>query len=199
MAKSSVLQYPALVLNKSWLAIGVTTVKDALSMLFQERAKVVCPKTYTLHGFESWALLPVNEDDPCVRSEKLRIPAPEVIVLNDFNKTVARKVPFTRQNLYKRDGYTCQYCGAQPGSKNLSIDHVVPRAKGGVSSWTNCVLSCLKCNHRKGDRSLRDSGMKLQRKPEAPKWDLMIPPDPALIKESWMQFIPAKYQKQLLG
>jgi 5-methylcytosine-specific restriction endonuclease McrA len=167
-------------------------------MAFQERAKFVCPKTFNLYEFDEWTTISVGEDEPCVRSEKLRIALPEVIVLSDFNKTVSRKVPFTRQNLYKRDAYTCQYCGTQPGSKNLSIDHVVPKSKGGISTWTNCVLSCLKCNHKKGDRTLKESGMQLRRQPEAPKWDLMIPPDPALIKKSWLQFIPAKYQKQLV-
>ena len=74
----------------------------------------------------------------------------------------AAAVTFSRRNIFKRDRYVCQYCGSQPGSEELTIDHVVPRSQGGVSSWTNCVLACMTCNKRKADRTPEQAGMMLR-------------------------------------
>ena len=77
---------------------------------------------------------------------------------------------FSRRNVFKRDKLTCQYCGKQPGGEELTIDHVVPRAQGGRSSWTNCVLACVDCNSRKAARTPSEARMKLHKQPVRPNW-----------------------------
>src|SRR5262249_21229307 len=74
-------------------------------------------------------------------------------------------VAFSRRNVAKRDHFTCQYCGAQPGVVDVTIDHVIPRAQGGQSSWTNCVAACADCNARKADRTPDQAGMRLRKAP----------------------------------
>ena len=76
-----------------------------------------------------------------------------MITLTEYDRVPANAVTFSRRNIYKRDRYTCQYCGVQPGSEELTIDHVLPRSRGGTSTWENCVLACLECNKRKADRT----------------------------------------------
>ncbi len=99
---------------------------------------------------------------------KLRVP--EVIALTDYDRLPMAAVTFSRRNIFKRDHYTCQYCGAQPGSEELTIDHVVPRSQGGVSTWENCVLACMACNKRKADRTPEQARMRLRKKPVRPAW-----------------------------
>ena len=79
-------------------------------------------------------------------------------------------VKFSRQNIYARDAYTCQYCGAKPPLSELTYDHVLPRALGGPTDWTNIVTCCLPCNRRKGGKRLEHSGLHLRRFPHKPTW-----------------------------
>ena len=83
---------------------------------------------------------PVHPDGP------VRLRVPEVIALQHYDRVPLAAVTFSRRNVAKRDHYTCQYCGAQPGVEELTIDHVNPRSQGGQSSWTNCVAACVTCN-----------------------------------------------------
>lgn len=193
MVDAHVLEQHALVLNRSWIAIATTTVRDALVMLYTGTAQAVRPETYEVHEFATWAELAVPPDDPCVRTVSLRIRVPEVVVLTRFDRARRNAVPFTRRNLFRRDRNTCQYCGARPGTRNLSIDHVLPRARGGESSWTNCVLACLRCNRRKADRSPREAHMPLQRQPTAPPWTPTLEVPIAQVRQSWERFVSRSY------
>jgi 5-methylcytosine-specific restriction endonuclease McrA len=91
-------------------------------------------------------------------------------VLRHYDRLPLAAVTFSRRNVAKRDHSTCQYCGAQPGADDLTIDHVVPRSQGGQSSWTNCVAACLDCNARKADRTPEQAGMRLRKVPSRPEW-----------------------------
>lgn len=135
MSTASVLTQPALVLNSSWLAIHTTTAFDALRLMCNGTAKAVVPESYELHGFESWVGLAVPPDEPAIRTVKLRIRVPEIVVLTQFGGQPNPAASFSRRNLFRRDDNRCQYCGRRPGTKELSIDHVFPRARGGRSSW----------------------------------------------------------------
>jgi 5-methylcytosine-specific restriction endonuclease McrA len=92
------------------------------------------------------------------------------VVLVRYGKIPRRTVPFNRKNLFVRDRFRCQYCGTHLDAKELTIDHVHPRVKGGVSKWENCVLACIACNRRKAHRTLDESGMRLLRAPVRPRW-----------------------------
>jgi len=183
------LNTKTLVLNRHWMPINVTTIRHAMCLLYRRMAEVVCPETYQRYTFESWADLSVEPHEPCIRTVSLRIKVPEVIVLLSGDALPRQSVPFSRRNLFNRDRYTCQYCGAQPGTRELTIDHLVPKSQGGKTVWTNCVLACAACNSRKGNKSLKESGMKLRRKPTVPKWSPFISIAVTERKESWRNFV----------
>ena len=193
-----VLQERTLVLNRSWMAITTTTVRHALSLVYQDTARIICPDTYQAHDFDSWTSLSVARDEPCVRTVALRMRIPEIIVLGMYDGLPSRTVAFSRRNLYRRDHQTCQYCGQRPGTEELSIDHVVPRSKGGRSSWENCVLACVECNKKKAHRTLRQASMKLLRLPKAPRWSWDVEVAVGRRRASWDSFISDRYWNTVL-
>ena len=118
---------------------------------------------------------------------------PEVILLARYGKVPGRHLVFSRRNLFKRDRYTCQYCGKQPGRDELTIDHVLPRSRGGSSTWLNCVLACLACNTRKGNRTPADAGMRLRGTPTEPRWSAQMVLGSVGRKASWERFMSDAY------
>lgn len=185
---SNILRQPTLVLNRNWQAVHVASVQRALILLAGDAARVVDPESFQLYSWDDWSLLPPQPDEPVIRSARLRVRVPEVIVLASFDRLPRGAVAFSKHNVYKRDRFTCQYCGTQPGRNDLSLDHVVPRAQGGTSSWENCVLACVRCNHTKADRQPRQAGMKLRREPQRPTWTplyAVLRPE----RKSWANFL----------
>ena len=193
MLTAGVLAEPTLVLNRSWYAIATTTVRHALGLLYSGSARAIRTDTYELHTFETWADLAVPLDEPHVRTVTLRIKVPEVIVLTHYDGAPKGTLPFTRRNLYRRDRNTCQYCGARPGSAELSIDHIVPRSQGGHGTWVNCVLACMRCNRRKANRTPADAGVRLRKKPIAPTWTPTLEVPIARLRQSWEKFVSERY------
>jgi 5-methylcytosine-specific restriction endonuclease McrA len=190
---ATVLADPTLVLNRNWLPIHVCSVRRALTMVFKDLARIVEPANYALYDFESWADLAVPEGEPYVQSVTLRIRIPEVIVLKRCDRFSRPRVVFTRRNLFRRDRNTCQYCGRRRATEDLSIDHVVPRSLGGLATWENCVVACLRCNARKGNRTLEDAGMTLLRKPSEPPPQMAFTLHTRRRKPSWDQFVSEAY------
>ena len=129
------------------------------------------------------------EYEDYVSSPSTKIKIPSVVVLKDYVKP-QKRVAFTRFNLFLRDEFCCQYCGAKG---DLTFDHVVPRARGGVTSWENVVAACSKCNLRKGAKSLKQAGLSLRKPPRAPASEELrnmgrkFPP--GYLHESWMDFL----------
>jgi len=162
-----------LVLNRNWMAIHVCSLQRALGLLVQDLAQVVTEE-YETYNFDSWRELSVHmeeEGNRFVHSPSFRLAVPEVILLNRFHKAPPKTVKFNRRNIYLRDQMTCQYCGVKPPREKLTIDHVLPRSKGGKSEWENVVLACQDCNARKGNRLLgSQTSMKLVRQPSKPHW-----------------------------
>ena len=190
-AQLPVLDRSVLVLNKSWIPIHVTTVRRAVCMVYQDIARVIATDTLQTHEFEDWLCAEHPVETRFIASTSFPIPAPEVVQLQGYNKIPNHEAPFTRQNLYHRDDHTCQYCARRGTGSMLSIDHVKPRSKGGLTTWENCVLACVKCNARKADRTLRQAGLCLLRQPRRPRW---TPYMTLAIEErlsSWRRFTPA--------
>lgn len=187
-----ILQRPTLVLNRNWQPVNVATVARALILVWNNAAKVVDPADYQLYDWADWSRLTPCTDELFVRLVRQRLRVPEVIALSEFDRMPTSQVTFSRRNVFKRDRFTCQYCHQQPGSDELTIDHVVPRAHGGQSTWTNCVLACLNCNSRKADRTPEQAGMRLQKAPVRPSWK-PIYTDHTLRVESWSKFISDAY------
>ncbi|MFW2586745.1 HNH endonuclease [Sagittula sp. SSi028] len=169
-------QHPALVLNAdyrplSYYPLSLWTWQEAVKASFLDRVDIVA------------------EYDEVVRSPSMEIRIPSVVVLKDFVKP-QKRVAFTRFNLFLRDEFRCQYCGTK---SDLTFDHVIPRARGGITSWENVVAACAPCNLRKGSKSLRHSGLSLRKVPRQPTaGELMnmgrrFPPNH--LHESWMDFL----------
>jgi 5-methylcytosine-specific restriction endonuclease McrA len=105
-----------------------------------------------------------------IHSPSLTVKLPAVIKLTRYLKPIPKKVKFSRQNLFFRDDYTCQYCHRPFPSHQLTYDHIVPRSKGGKTSWTNVVTSCIRCNLKKGNKPLQTVNFRLLKAPEEPRW-----------------------------
>jgi 5-methylcytosine-specific restriction endonuclease McrA len=112
----------------------------------------------------------VEEHDCFVRSPTIVIKIPAVVRLLRAFKRFRKLVKFSRINIYARDNYTCQYCGAKKRIADLTYDHVTPRSQGGKTTWTNIVTSCAICNRQKGGRTPEQAGMTLRKKPVVPSW-----------------------------
>jgi len=168
--------HPALVLNAdyrplSYYPLSLWPWQDAIKAAYLDRVDIVA------------------EYDHTVRSPSTEIRIPSVIVLKDYVRP-QKRVAFTRFNLFLRDGFSCQYCGARG---ELTFDHVVPRAGGGTTHWENVVAACSRCNLRKGSRSLRQARMTLRKAPRRPGAEELrnmgrrFPPNH--LHESWIDFL----------
>ncbi|ADB18649.1 HNH endonuclease [Pirellula staleyi DSM 6068] len=187
-----ILDRPTLVLNRNWQPIHVSTVQRALILVWNEAAQVVDPRDYELYDWVDWAKIPPGEGELYLQSVRSQMRVPEVIALRTFDKLPERNVSFSRRNLFKRDHYTCQYCGCQPGMHELTIDHVLPRSRGGASSWENCVLACVECNKRKADKLPDEARMKIRQKPIRPRWRPLYAATHIPI-QSWTKFLSEAY------
>jgi len=176
----AVLRQSVLVLNRNFVPINVTTVFDAVCSVFGERAKFVDPETYAVYDFGGWienwsdaTRVAKVSFDHFIHCPRVDIVAPEVILCTDYHgvgygMSTRCRPKFSRRNIFARDRQVCQYCGKRFESEGLNIDHVVPRAQGGRSEWTNVVLSCVKCNDKKANRTPSEAGMRLVRPPVVP-------------------------------
>jgi 5-methylcytosine-specific restriction endonuclease McrA len=162
-----------LVLNASYEPINVCTVRRAAVLILKERAEII------EHG--DWAL----------RSESLSVPRPVVIRLVTYVRIPrnAHRRKITRRAVFARDRWTCQYCGNERSS--LTVDHVIPRSKGGASSWENIVTCCAPCNRRKGDRLPRQAGMHPLRAPSPPGSAIFVHVATPRIPPAWEQYLVA--------
>jgi 5-methylcytosine-specific restriction endonuclease McrA len=196
MNRTALLERPALVLNRAWVPIQVTSAREAISLVAKGAALIIEPDTYQTHDLRTWndvSRAQARLEGQTIRSARLAIAPPEVILLKVYQGIGERSVVFSRKNIFKRDRYTCQYCGAQPGPDALTIEHILPRSKGGVSSWVNCVLACVPCNKRKADRTPEQAGMKLRMVPRKPSWRTLAHVSPRERRESWEQFLSRAY------
>ena len=176
MSSIQKLSLPVLVLNKNWQAIGTTNLQRAINLLMSEykngikKAEVVdefsMPRTW-----EEWSILKNKsiDENKVIRSVSGTYKIPEIIKLNAYDKLKVYRITFSRANIFKRDHFACQYCGEKPGTEELTIDHVIPKALGGKTSWENCVVACVDCNSKKADKLLKNISMKLLKVPSMPK------------------------------
>jgi 5-methylcytosine-specific restriction endonuclease McrA len=161
-----------LVLNATFEPINVCTVRRAVVLLLKEKAEVIEHAEWELHSATASMSRPV-----VIRLVTyVRIP----------RDTHRRKI--TRRAVFARDDWTCQYCGSR---SNLTVDHVVPRSKGGASSWENIVASCAPCNRRKGNALARQVGMRLLRQPRSPSSHVFIQVATPSIPAAWRTYLAA--------
>ncbi len=137
-----------LVLNQNYEPLHICGLRRAMIMLGRGKAEVL------------------EHSDKPLRSPSVTSFMPSVIRLSYLVKRPRPRAILTRKEVYSRDSYTCQYCG-RPGG-HLTLDHVIPRMRGGRHTWENLVTACRHCNHRKGNKSVEESGMKLRTQPKQP-------------------------------
>lgn len=178
-----------LVLNRSYFPVHVTSVRRAFCLLYRGIAKAV-DEQYKTFDFESWSQLSIEQPQEAIGLVDRMIKIPRVILLVAYDRMPKGHIRFTRLNIYIRDKNTCQYCGKKFVRSDLSLDHVIPRAYGGKSTWDNIVCCCSKCNHKKGGRTPHEMNMKLLKVPKKPNWTpfFKISMDDVKCKE-WMPFL----------
>jgi 5-methylcytosine-specific restriction endonuclease McrA len=189
---ATVLERPTLVLNRNWQPVNVAPVHRALVLLWNDAAHVVDPEDFQTYTWQDWARLRPRDGEPYLQAVTFRMRVPEVLALTRFDRPRSTAVTFCRRNIFKRDHATCQYCGARPGSSELTIDHVLPRSQGGTSNWENCVLACVACNARKANRTPEQAHMKLRKQPHRPAWKPLYAMSSVRI-ESWSRFLSEAY------
>ncbi len=186
---ASVLNTKVLVLNRAYLPIQTTSVRRAMSLLYQDIARAV-DEQYRTFDFESWADLAAEEDRIGLVGRAIRVP--RVILLVAYDRMPRRYVRFSRYNIFARDQNRCQYCGRRFPRSELNLDHVVPRSRGGKSTWENVVCSCQRCNRVKGGRTPAEAGMRLVREPYRPQWTPFMTETFSLRRyKEWMPFLSA--------
>lgn len=195
--ESAGLSGSVLVLNRQWRAIQVTSVKDAIGLVAKDHALIVEPGTFQTHHLTSWhdaSVAKAAVGECRIRSSRLSLVPPEVILLTVYGGEGEKSVSFSRRNIYKRDRYACMYCGIQPSDHaELSIDHVMPKSRGGKSTWENCVLACMDCNKTKADRTPAEAKMKLRKTPVKPSWKTLTHVPAKARRESWEHFLSRAY------
>jgi 5-methylcytosine-specific restriction endonuclease McrA len=164
----ALLNSRVLVLNRSYLPVHVTSVKRAFALLYQGVARVV-DEQYRTFDFESWRHLSIELHHERIGIVDGFIRVPRVLLLSAYERVPRRHVRFSRFNIFARDSNTCQYCGQRLPRTDLNLDHVIPRSRGGLSTWENIVCSCHVCNRRKGGRTPEQAGMRLLRPPRRPE------------------------------
>jgi HNH endonuclease len=186
------LNLPVLLLNRFFAPVSVATVRRAFVLLYGGSAHAVDDLGET-HDFWAWRHVPIRAADdglPIVGGE---VRVPRVLHLLRYDRAPRISVRLTRRNLMLRDGFQCQYCGKRPSHRDLNVDHVVPRSRGGGDSWENLVVSCRFCNLKKGRRTPLEAGMALLRAPHRPRWStatqiLLVMRQPF---EEWQPFLKA--------
>ena len=170
-------QRPALILNAdyrplSYFPLSLWSWQEAIKAVYLERVNVAA------------------EYEEVVRSEKLTLPLPSVIVLKNY-VVPTKTVPFTRATLFLRDEFTCQYCGYK--GKDLTFDHVVPKSRGGKTRWNNVVAACQSCNLRKAAKTTSQAGFKLKKAPTKPSPEVLLNKGkkfpPSDMHKSWSDFL----------
>ena len=160
-----------LVLNRCWQAIDVKTPAEAFAMMATAAASALDIGEGALRPvfWQEWLTLAVRSQDTGVGTSRGLVRSPTVLVLARYARMPRRRLCFSRRGLWQRDGGVCQYSGRQLQFDEANIDHVIPRSRGGATSWENCVLADKRVNHRKGDRTPEEAGLRLARDPQIPR------------------------------
>lgn len=161
-----------LVLNADFSPISVCTVQRAFLLTYLNKTELISPA----NGYK-------------LRSISQSFPMPAVIRLRKYVNVPYKGVNLTRQNVFKRDAFSCQYCGA---INDLTLDHVTPRSKGGRSSWNNLVTACKRCNTKKGDSLPQEAGIRLKTKPFRPSYIMFLRDFSGFHCEEWGPFLKVK-------
>ena len=199
---ASSLSSNVLVLNKHYAAIRIVSAREAFCLLFRRIAEILSVEDggYFSYDFESWRELSELRSQyersahEWIRCVQFDLAVPRIVRLLAYDRLPRRDVKFTRRNIYSRDANRCQYCGKRFSTRELSLDHVVPKSRGGQGTWTNVVCCCVGCNAKKGGRTPQEAHMKLIASPVKPRRCPAITIRLTSSKyASWKQFLSEAY------
>lgn len=186
-----------LVLNKSWHAIGVVSLKKAIIQITSTykdgtpKARIIdCVHDFQTMTWEDWSKIKPKDDEEHLTSVNAIFRIPEVIMYTKYDKLPHKKVHYNRRTIFQRDRHTCQYCGKHKPANELSLDHVIPKCQGGLTNWENIVLACIKCNVKKAGRTPEQAGMRLLSIPKKPNINFFVG---EFKVSSWNQFLTEAY------
>jgi 5-methylcytosine-specific restriction endonuclease McrA len=196
------LDTSVLVLNRLFMAVRVVRARHAFVLLWKHVAEVVSveDETFACYDFSSWTEVSAyrKQFQPAlhdwIHTVRFELAVPRVIRLLRYDRLPKTRVRLNRRNLFARDGNRCQYCGRKFRTTELSIDHVVPRSRGGRTLWNNVVCACMACNVRKGGRTPAEAGLALVREAVQPRFSPAITLHAGNEKyRSWKQFLDTAY------
>ncbi len=176
------LNCSVLVLNRAYLPVHVVSARRAIVMLYRDLAEVIYVEdgNYNNFDFQTWLDVSgfLSEEkkahDDWVQGIGFEFLVPRVIRLFNFDKVPKQTLRFNRRNLFARDENTCQYCVRKLPHNQLSFDHVMPRSRGGETSWMNVVCCCIRCNTTKGNRTPKEANMELIQRPSKPRFSPVL-------------------------
>jgi len=155
----------------------------------------ISAENYATHDFDGWlrASEGGNGDGSYVQGVGYRLRVPEAVVLTKYDGYFRKQIRFSRRSIFERDASICQYCGRRLERSKLTLDHIVPRSRGGKSVWENMVVACNACNDRKRDLLPEEAGMRLLKRPEPPGWPYDVDVQLGLIRKPfWRRFVAVK-------
>ena len=158
-----------LLLNQNYEPVTVVSAKKAIILLVLQKVELI------------------EKRDQLVRSQFLALPLPSVIRLTCYIKVPRKRVELNRANIFRRDDYRCQYCSTRKGP--LTIDHIMPKTRGGVDSWENLVSACVKCNNKKGNRTPAEADFVLLKKPKRPMYLFFMQYFIGISEEAWKPYL----------
>lgn len=184
---------PILVLDKNFQPIAIRPAKDVVGLLFTEAAKIL-DSTYNVYTVDQWIEYSKLIEDaglPTLRTATFNFIVPEIIFLTDYVRKQAhsKKLRYNRSAVFKRDNNQCQYCARDFKKSELTVDHVLPKSRGGKSTWLNIATACKPCNWKKADKLPAEAGMKLIAPLRIPTWRDSVLNEESSKKESWSHFI----------
>jgi 5-methylcytosine-specific restriction endonuclease McrA len=159
-----------LVLNQSYEPISVCSAKKAFLLIFLLKADLVAER-----------------EDRVLRSVHATYPYPSVIRLSSYIRVKFKNVELSRRNILRRDNNQCQYCGKT--TTPLTLDHIIPRSRGGMDTWDNLVIACIRCNNRKGNQTPEEAGMKLAKQPRKPHHVIFLKNFMGKVDEAWKPYL----------
>ena len=191
--------YQTLVLNRLWQPVNVVGIERAFSLLSLDHAQVIFAEDESFRVFSSSSWFEFCRDVNSVKGARIihtvnqSVIVPSVLLLRGYDRILLQEMKFNRQNLFERDDFRCQYCGKTFSPKELNMDHVLPRDRGGGTSWENVVTSCIRCNSRKSNRLPREAGMRLLKEPKRPaRRPFVSSLYGKPVEKTWEHFLQAK-------
>lgn len=185
----SVLDDYAAILNSNWLLIRFAPCRQAIELCMRERAYALDTSTYQVLDWDEWINHAAGPDYAMVKTPTRQVPVPQIIVLAKYGGKPERKLSYSKPAVLHRDNHKCLFCGVQLPAPKLTIDHVIPRSRGGKTDFVNAATACEPCNRKKADKTPEEAGMAMRYQPYVPNWSpkLRIPKVP--IKECWKPFL----------